>query len=413
MAGTTTRAASGSVHILGIRHHGPGSARAVRAALEELKPDTVLIEGPPEADSLTGLVGGTEPPVALLAYQPDEPAKSAFWPFAVFSPEWQALRYANDHGVPVRFCDLPASVTLAERHDKDGKRTTDADGDDTGAPGEPDSPDDPGGAENDAKRRARLDPLGVLAEAAGYDDAERWWDDVIEQRGDSEPAPFSAITEAMTAVRAELAPEPDEREARREAHMRQTMRAALKEGCERLAVVCGAWHAPALSDLQATTATADRALLRGLPKVKTTATWVPWTHGRLASASGYGAGVTAPGWYHHLFTASDRPIHRWLTDAARVLREEDQPVSSAHVIEAVRLAETLATVRGRPLPDCPRSPRPPARCCARARRRAPGWSTSAWWWASGSARCPRTRPWFRCSAISPPHSARCSSNPRR
>jgi hypothetical protein len=86
-----------------------------------------------------------------------------------------------------------------------------------------------------------------------------------------------------------------------------------------------------------------------MPKVKVDLTWVPWTHGRLASWSGYGAGVSSPGWYHHLFCAPDRPVERWLTDAARVLRGEDLPVSSAHVIEAVRLAEALAALRGRPL----------------------------------------------------------------
>ena len=56
--------------LLGVRHHGPGSARAVRAALAELRPDVVLIEGPPEADELVPLAAeaGMEPPVALLAY---------------------------------------------------------------------------------------------------------------------------------------------------------------------------------------------------------------------------------------------------------------------------------------------------------------------------------------------------------
>jgi hypothetical protein len=78
-------------------------------------------------------------------------------------------------------------------------------------------------------------------------------------------------------------------------------------------------------------------------------TWVPWTHGRLASWTGYGAGVTSPGWYHHLFTTHDRVVPRWLVRVAAVLRQEDLPVSSAHVIEAVRLAEALATLRGRPL----------------------------------------------------------------
>src|SRR5687768_12126993 len=81
------------VEVYGIRHHGPGSARSLLAALEEFRPDIVLIEGPADADSVLhwAAAAGTRPPVALLAYAPDEPTVSAFWPFAVFSPEWQAL----------------------------------------------------------------------------------------------------------------------------------------------------------------------------------------------------------------------------------------------------------------------------------------------------------------------------------
>ncbi|MCZ9346132.1 DUF5682 family protein, partial [Streptomyces sp. TRM76130] len=115
-----------------------------------------------------------------------------------------------------------------------------------------------------------------------------------------------------------------------------------------VAVVCGAWHVPALR--RKVTATADRALLKGLPKAKVDMTWVPWTHRRLSRSSGYGAGIDSPGWYGHLFGAPDRPVERWLTKVAGLLREEDRIVSSAHVIEAVRLAETLAVMRGRPLP---------------------------------------------------------------
>ncbi|OOC56374.1 MULTISPECIES: DUF5682 family protein [Nocardiopsis] len=378
------------LHVLGVRHHGPGSARAVRAALEEIKPDAVLIEGPPEADALTSLVGELEPPVALLAYLADTPRSDeagegsgartdagwAFWPFASFSPEWEALRYAVAGDVPVRFCDLPAAHTLAERiaeaeersrageenaraEQEDGRRgtgeRTGAGQEDAGAgsvdgaaaSGGPDAKETENGEVGEPER-VRLDPLGVLAEAAGYDDAERWWDDVIEQRRDGEPSPFPAIADAMAAVRAESGPERG-RDARREAYMRQTLRATLKEGHQRVAVVCGAWHAPALRDLADYSVKDDASLLRGMPKVKVTATWVPWTHGRLAAASGYGAGVAAPGWYHHLFTAPDLPVHRWLTDAARMLRGEGLSVSSSHVIEGVRLAESLAVLRGRPL----------------------------------------------------------------
>ncbi|RSR93923.1 DUF5682 family protein, partial [Streptomyces sp. WAC00469] len=81
--------------LLGVRHHGPGSARAVRAALEAAGPRTVLIEGPPEADALIALAADEDmrPPVALLAHVVDEPGRSAFWPLAEFSPEWVAIRW--------------------------------------------------------------------------------------------------------------------------------------------------------------------------------------------------------------------------------------------------------------------------------------------------------------------------------
>ncbi|WP_327639595.1 DUF5682 family protein [Kribbella sp. NBC_00482] len=302
-----------TVHLLGIRHHGPGSARAVATALAELRPDVVLIEGPPEADKIVELAASEEmePPVALLAYAVDDSTRAAFWPFAVFSPEWQAIRYGLAAGVPVRFCDLPAAQQFGSA----------------------------GG------RSVSMDPLKTLAEAGGYDDPERWWDDVIEsRRGGAEP--FTVIADAMRELRhGEVA---TGREAQREAYMRTVLRKAVREGFERIAVVCGAWHVPAL-ELPLPPATHDARILKGLPKRKVACTWVPWTHGRLAAVSGYGAGITSPGWYHHLFTAPDQITTRWLSKVAQVLRNEDLPVSSAHVIEAVRLADTLAAMRERPL----------------------------------------------------------------
>lgn len=309
---------SAQVHVLGIRHHGPGSARTLVAALDHLAPDLVLIEGPADADPLVALAAadGMRPPVALLAYDTANPHTAGFWPFAAFSPEWQALQWAARRGVPARFCDLPAAHSLAL---------------------------DRVGAED-------RDPLAELAAAGGYDDPERWWDAVVESGGDTGAgalARFDALTEAMAALREGAAV--DDRTAQREAHMRQVLRKAQRAGAATVAVVCGAWHAPALVG-RLGPAAADTAMLKGLPKVKAALTWVPWTHSRLATASGYGAGVTSPGWYHHLFTEADQPVARWLTMVARELREKDLPVSSAHVIEAVRLADTLAAMRGRPLP---------------------------------------------------------------
>jgi hypothetical protein len=302
------------IELYGVRHHGPGSARSVRAALAAQQPDVVLIEGPPEADGLVALAADPQmcPPVALLGYVAGEPSQAAFWPFAVFSPEWQAMRYALGAGIPVRFCDLPAAHQLAMAQDRGS--------------------------------RSRVDPVGELASAAGYDDPERWWEDVVEHVPG--PAVFGALAEAIGILR-EQATTPGRSDVVREAHMRKVLRRTIKDGYQRIAVVCGAWHVPALQSLPA--AAADDRLLRGLPKVKATLTWVPWTYGRLSYTSGYGAGIRSPGWYDHLFSATGQPIERWLAKAAAVLREEGIAVSAAHVIEAVRLADALAALRGRPL----------------------------------------------------------------
>ncbi len=332
--------------LLGIRHHGPGSARAVAAALERLRPDAVLIEGPPEADPIIALAAEPDmvPPVALLAHVVDEPARAAFWPFAAFSPEWVAIRYGLAHAVPVRFIDLPAAqgFALAAEREAAQREAEQGDGPAITPAIDPTDASDP---------TEVTDPIAALAAAAGQDDPERWWEDVVEHRspGADPLAPFEALAEAMAALRERpAAAGHPRRDDLREAYMRQQIRAARRAGHRRIAVVCGAWHVPALRDLP--TAAADRAVLAGLPKkLRTEITWVPWTHRRLSQQTGYGAGIESPGWYHHLFESRSDMLARWLTRAAELLRAEDHPVSSAHVIEAVRLAETLAAMRGRPL----------------------------------------------------------------
>ena len=240
----------GDLHLFGIRHHGPGSALSLVQALERLQPDIVLVEGPPEGnDVLPLLVHETmEPPVSLLIYRPDNPKLSGQYPFATFSPEWQAIRYALTNQIPARFMDLPQKYRLLDEFPRP-------------EPGE-----------------QRDDPFKALAQAAGYDNHEAWWNAMIEERQDDENL-FAAILEVMTAVRedAEAAavgkPLSDwgRFEQRREAHMRRTIREARAEGCSKIAVVCGAWHTPALK--RPISAEQDERTLEGVRDLEIWATW--------------------------------------------------------------------------------------------------------------------------------------------
>ncbi len=345
------------LQVFGIRHHGPGSSKSLLKALHNFEPDILLIEGPPDANDLIGHVQnlGLIPPVALLVYNPKNLKQAAYFPFASFSPEWQAMRYGLEHDIPVEFMDLPMSLQFSLNEQTTlnlFEENLPSDEDEEDVPEE-----DLAAIEREiaAKKKKqekakalRLDPLSYIAQLAGYSDSERWWEVTFEQhKGDGDI--FPAVTELMSALRSDTEAEENTRGLQREAYMRTCIRAAQKKGFEKIAIVCGAWHAPTLQDIDQYKASADKASLKGIKKIKTKATWVPWTYDRLSVQSGYGAGILSPAWYQLLFTDQADAVVLWMTKVARLFREEGIDASSAHVIEAVRLADTLATIRNLPI----------------------------------------------------------------
>ncbi len=320
-------------HIFGIRHHGPGSSKALLRALQELQPDAILVEGPPDGNHMLHWLNHehTEPPVALLIYRPDMPKRAGYYPYTIFSPELQALLFGLRNQVPVRFADLPKKNILAGEH----------------GPAMPPA-----------------EPLKLLAKATGRRSYESWWNVAIEQRRDSKDI-FKAIFDLMCELRAgggdqaqsESNPQAALIAQQREAAMRQAIREDINAGRQRIAFICGAWHAPALADLN--NEAEDRQLLSDLSEVPVEAAWVPWTYSRLSMASGYGAGIRSPGWYHHLWNqelgqaGTNEIALSWLARVAGLLRQEDLDASSANIIEAVRLAEALAAMRDLPYPGLP------------------------------------------------------------
>src|SRR5829696_9649692 len=90
--------------------------------IRERRPRAVLIEGPADADRLIPylLDHATVPPVAIYAYPAERGetevertnGRSVFYPLCHYSPEYAAMKAGDAVGATVRFCDLPAGVTL-------------------------------------------------------------------------------------------------------------------------------------------------------------------------------------------------------------------------------------------------------------------------------------------------------------
>ena len=162
----------------------------------------------------------------------------------------------------------------------------------------------------------------------------------------------------------------------------------------------------------------DARCSSGLPKVKVAATWVPWTSAGSPSRSGYGAGVDRA----RLVPAPLRPTPGRRTPSSplagpgrpRCCASEDLDARTASVVEAVRLADALAAVRGRPSAGPRRARRtPPRPCCATASTLplqlvAPRLVVGEAW-----APCPTTTPMVPLAADLAAQQRRCGCKPRR
>ncbi|MFF0699764.1 DUF5682 family protein [Streptomyces tendae] len=348
--------------LIGVRHHAPSLAAAVPLLLDRAAPDVLLVELPAEMQEWLPWLGHeeTRAPVALAAASREEGAGTAFYPFADFSPELAAVRWAARRGVPVLACDLP----LADRTWREGRR-----------PGTPTAPATPA---TPTAPTARTGPDATEPDRSGLSTAlrarltgrpgEDLWDRLVEAAapGSGPEALRRAALLTGWALREEAVasggvPALD---LRREAWMRSRLAAATADGA-RAALVVGAFHAPAL----VSPATAAETEWDGCGDVNGPAgdpvgrpadrpDWVtsliPYTYALLDERSGYPAGIRDPEWQHLVVRAAGDPgaLAEALTHTAvrvcAALRGLGHPSGPADAREIVRLASDLARLRGLP-----------------------------------------------------------------
>ncbi len=311
-------------NFFGIRHLSPAGAYYLRGFLDERKPRLVLVEGPSDfGDMLSDIVRGeTKPPIAVLAYTKEAPVRTVLYPFAEYSPEYQAIQWCHKHQVECRFMDLPSETFLAI----------------------PES-----GMQETEGEEGRMNVYEQLDRKSGGDGHDTFWERVMEQAGSMEAYHLGANSFGANIRSFTEGTENDWAEtALREAYMRRQIRKAVDSGVEPqdIVVVTGSYHVEGLKNWR----DADEDLA-DMPKVGANHTLMPYSYYRLSTRAGYGAGNKAPAYYALLWEGLNRgepmyAVYSYLIRLAEYQRGKGNPVSSASVIEAVRLAMSLAQLRG-------------------------------------------------------------------
>jgi hypothetical protein len=313
----------GTVRVIGVRHHSPACARLVADAIARERPQAVLIEGPSDFNPRLGeLLLEHELPLALYSYANEEGAQPAqcWFPFLDYSPEWVALRDGHAAGAVLRFIDLPH---WRYRALPDAQRRT-------------------AGQANTRSRYSQV--VAQLCRRFGCDADDALWDHLFESAPDE-------LAQRLELYFAELRGDEagSEQDQAREQHMSQWLSWAAAS-FERVLVVCGGWHKPALERaLAAATAAAPMEPEVPQPSDERAAGCylVPFEYRQVDALGGYGAGMPSPlyyqwVWQHGLRAAGDRARAKVVTR----LRRAQVAVSTADLVAFECAAAGLAGLRG-------------------------------------------------------------------
>jgi hypothetical protein len=341
------------VWVFGIRHLSAGGAWHLRRFLDAVKPDVVFIEGPSDANPLINDIADSrvKPPIALLCYTSITPIQSLLYPFARYSPEYQAVLWAKKHKKRAFFMDLSSGVKIhfsrLEEEVAVKENQTLAEN----------------GRGQYSEKKQFYDYAGKLykktAELSGEPDYDSYWERNFEHNLETGAytravaAEYSILREMTEPLEKESDPLASSINVLREAFMKRRIMEVIAEGVppEKIVAVMGAYH---VSGVMRNTAMTD-AEFAGLPADKTDITLMPYTYYRLSTFSGYGAGNYAPGYFEMMFDAMSAGElnalpSRYITEVSRVYRDKQGYSSTASAIEAARLAQALQYLHGGIMP---------------------------------------------------------------
>lgn len=324
----------------GVRHLSASASFHLLQFLEKHKPKCILIEGPSDATPLITHIAekGVKPPIALLGYTLELPIETVLYPLASYSPEYQAVCWGIHKKSEVRFIDLPSEIMLKLRQERNLEEDTEK-------------------ATNFyAFHNELYHQLAVRYDETDYESYwERNFEHNLNENVFREGLGYQSeqIREMVIEKEYEAVPYDFSYNLIRESYMKREIESALTVfKPEEIVVVVGAYH---LSGIHSNLPAMSDDELNKLPKVNSQLTLMPYSYLRLSSRTGYGAGNKAPYYFELMWQSMqngtlDNLPAVYLSKIASELRKKGDNASSASVIEAVRLANALTSMRGGKIP---------------------------------------------------------------
>jgi len=316
--------------LIGVRHHSAALSRALPAMLDAFQPECLLVELPADLqDWIEHLADPqTIAPVAISAVHQEQGL--FFYPMADFSPEWVAIRWARQRGVPIVACDLSvAAKSQLSMFESMSESTS-----------------DPEASE------VAITAMDELLRRSGETDTGGLWQRLVESPGfDSDPESIRRAALMFGWAVRESSPLISQRDLVREA----AMRTAIREAPSHAAAVIGSFHAAALlPSVLEPCQTEDIEMMAAVsidPDASVGVSLVPYSFEQLDERSGYPAGVRDPVWHQRMLESTtieqaDAAATELITAICRQLRRDGHVAGMPDACESLRMMRDLARLRG-------------------------------------------------------------------
>ena len=360
------RLSAKGVHFFPIRHHSPACSWHLGRLLRQIRPRSVLIEGPSDLTALIPFIVNpqTRTPIAAFSTYIDKarrlkspageksdlpPRFTGYYPMCDYSPELVALRIGTELGAKLRFIDLtfPGQVLADKRaHDPSG------------------SVQMLSLLEENYLRSSRY--VQALAQRNGCRDVDELWDHLFEvgcTEVDTETFIRRVAAYCLLARASQDAQvlRVDGTVPRERAMAGAILDEMAAQNGEPIVVVTGGFHTAALPDM-VHDREARNVSTQGhkFTNEETTTCLMAYSFDQLDALNGYGAGMPLPAYYDWVWRTMNSPSPTPLLDAAGQMivevgtfirsRNLSVTVSTSDEIAALAQSRRLAQMRGHGAP---------------------------------------------------------------
>ena len=325
-----------------VRHHSPACAFHLKKIIEEFKPETILIEGPSDANFLMEYMidENTIAPFCIYSSYIDKSKEKcrSYYPFLDYSPEFVAIKKSHELKINCSFIDMPfASIIENSENNKNKKPISIYD--------------------KDNNKFNVNDYTSRLTKKAGLRSFAELWERDFEINGILKNSEDFIKNVFALGYYMRLIENEDIETKNREYFMAKNIKECIDKKIDRILVITGSFHVNGIIDKLKDFENIERAFnkLKNYNIQNSSNYLIPYSFEEADQRKGYIAGIEYPAFYNNIWkklnenlieNAYTETVKSFIVKAAGINRDYYN-VNIPDCINAYYMAINLAKLRGK------------------------------------------------------------------